>query len=332
MKRWFAVIAALSAILIGGLWADYKRNMDSPMKNREIVYFEIAKGQSLKSIADGLQASGLLDKPFWFRLMAWAGDAAKRVKFGEYEIPVQTTPRQLLTLFASGKVRHYSLTFVEGWTFRQVAEAMNRQPRLTHQIEGKSPAEIMGLIGAPGEEAEGRFYPDTYFFSKGTADLDLLKRAYQKMQSVLAEEWQAKAQGLPLRNPYEALIMASIVEKETGLAGERNKIAGVFNRRLGKGMLLQTDPTVIYGMGDAYAGNIRKEDLLRDTPYNTYLHTGLPPTPISMPGLDAIRSTLHPDVGGGLYFVARGDGAHVFSNTLTEHNKAVAQFQKNRHE
>ncbi len=328
----FGIVAVSLAILGGGLWSDYRRSMDSPLKNAETVYFEITKGQSLKHIAEDLQARGWLDRPYWFRLMAWAEHAAKQIKFGEYEIPVNTTPRQLLGLFVSGKVRHYSLTFVEGWTFKQMVDALSRQPILVHQLDGKSPDEIMGMIGATGEAAEGRFYPDTYFFTKGIADLELLRQAYRKMQKVLADEWQSKAQGLPLHNPYEALILASIVEKETGLAEERNKIAGVFSRRLAKGMLLQTDPTVIYGMGDAYQGNIRKEDLLRDTPFNTYTRRGLPPTPIAMPGIDAIHATLHPDSGDSLYFVARGGGAHVFSSTLAEHNKAVNEFQRHHHE
>jgi UPF0755 protein len=273
----------------------------------------------------------LIEKPLWFRLLAWAEKAQSRLKYGEYEIRPQTTPRQLLALFVSGKTRHYSVTFVEGWTFRQMVEMMNRQSGLAHRIEAKPSAEIMAMIDAPGEDAEGRFFPDTYFFTRGTEDLEVLKRAYRKMQSVLAEEWDGRAQGLPLRNPYEALILASIVEKETGLAEERPRIAGVFSRRLVKGMLLQTDPTVIYGMGEAYAGNIRVEDLQRDTPFNTYVHPGLPPTPIAMPGLGALHAALHPEAGDSLYFVARGDGGHVFSKTLAEHNKAVDQFQKNRH-
>ncbi len=335
MKRIWSVglaAAALGVLIVVGLWADYRLGMDSPLKNRETVYFDIAKGKSLKAIAEDLHANGLLDRPLWFRWMAWAEGASKRVKFGEYEIPPQTTPRQLLGLFTAGKVRRYSVTFVEGWTFKQMVECMNRQSGLNHQTSGKSPAEIMAMINAPGEEAEGRFYPDTYFFSKGTDDVELLQKAYRKMQTVLADEWLAKAKDSPAHNPYEALILASIIERETAQAEERNKIAGVFSRRLAKGMLLQTDPSVIYGMGETYTGNIRKEDLLRDTPYNTYLHAGLPPTPISMPGMASIRAALHPDPGGSLYFVARGDGGHVFSNTLEEHHKAVAQLQKNRHD
>ncbi len=326
------MVFVVITVVAGGLWMDYRCTIDAPLGNRETVYFEIGKGQSLSAITQALQARGLIEKPYWFRLLALAEKAQTRLKYGEYEIPANTTPRQLLTMFATGKVRHYSLTFVEGWNFRQIVEALSRQADLTHHIDGKSPAEVMGLIDAPGEDAEGRFFPDTYFYTKGTSDLELLRRAYRKMQAVLAEEWQGRAEGLSLHAPYEALILASIVEKETGVVDERSRIAGVFNRRLAKGMPLQTDPTVIYGMGVAYAGNIGAEDLLRDTPYNTYVHPGLPPTPIAMPGLQAIHAALHPDMGESLYFVARGDGTHVFSNTLAEHNKAVDQYQKNRHE
>lgn len=332
MKRLLVFAALLPVLVIGGLWLDYRLAIDSPMANRDTVYFEITKGQSLPAIAEALRERGLIDRSRWFRLLAWSEKTASRLKYGEYEIPPQTTPRQLLALFASGKVRHFSLTFVEGWSFRQMVEALNRQSALTHHIQGKPPREIMGMIDAPGEDAEGRFFPDTYFFARGTDDLELLRRAYRKMQVVLADEWRSKAQDSPLRSPYEALILASIVEKESALASERPRIAGVFSRRLLKAMPLQTDPTVIYGMGDAFAGNLRKEDLLRDMPFNTYLHTGLPPTPISMPGIESLRAALHPEQGDTLYFVARGGGAHVFSKTLAEHNKAVDQFQKNRHD
>jgi len=332
MKRVLALACLAVTLVMGGIWLDYRQTIDSPLNNRETVYFEIAKGQSLPAIAEALRQRGLIDRPLWFRVLAWSEKASNRLKFGEYEIAPQTTPRQLLALFESGKVRHFSVTFVEGWTFRQMVEALNRQPALIHHIGDKAPREIMGLIDAPGEDAEGRFFPDTYFFSRGTDDLELLKRAYRKMQAVLAEEWRGKAQDSPLRTAYEALILASIVEKETALAEERPRIAGVFTRRLAKAMPLQTDPTVIYGMGEAYTGNIRKEDLARDTPFNTYLHTGLPPTPISMPGIGSLRAALHPDQGDTLYFVASGGGGHVFSKTLAEHTKAVDQYQRNRHD
>ena len=334
LKRWLLAIAVICFVaIISNSWVDYCLQVNSPLKNMEIVSFEITKGQSLKSIADGLYSKGLIEKPMWFRLLAWSENATGKLKFGEYEIPVATTPRQLLTLFTSGKVRHYSVTIVEGWTFRQMVDALQRQPKLVHQIDGKTAKEIMELLDAPGEMAEGRFFPDTYFFPKGTADIDVLKRAYRKMQTVLADEWRERAQDLQLHNPYEALILASIVEKESALAEERTKIAGVFSRRLAKRMLLQTDPTVIYGMGESYMGNIRKDDLLRDTPFNTYVHLGLPPTPICMPGIGALRAVLHPDSDGSLYFVARGDGGHVFSENLADHNKAVDQYiKKIRHE
>lgn len=332
MKRLLAFAVLVAVLVTGGLWLDYRHAIDSPLANRETVYFEVTKGQSLPAIAEALRERGLTDRPRWFRLLAWAEKASSRLKYGEYEIPPHTTPRQLLALFASGKVRHFSATFVEGWSFRQMAEALNRQTALSHHIEGKSPREIMGMIDAPGEDAEGRFFPDTYFFTRGTDDLELLRRAYRKMQAVLAEEWRGRAQDSPLRNPYEALILASIVEKESALAEERPRIAGVFSRRLARAMPLQTDPSVIYGMGESYAGNIRKEDLLRDTPFNTYTRTGLPPTPICMPGIEALRAALHPEQGDSLYFVARGGGGHVFSKTLAEHNKAVDQLQKNRHD
>lgn len=333
MKKSLPVVSIfLVSLLIGALWADYLNFVESPLENKDPAYFEISKGQTLPEIAESLRARGLIDRPRWFRLLAWQDNLSTRLKFGEYEIPPQTTPRQLLALFASGKVRHYSITFVEGWTFRQMADALNRQPALAHRIEGKSPGEVMGMIDAPGEDAEGRFFPDTYFFSRGAEDLEILKRAYRKMQVVLAEEWLGRGEGIAVRNPYEALILASIVEKETSLPDERFRISGVFNRRLAKGIWLQTDPTVIYGMGEAFQGNLRKEDLLHDTPFNTYAHPGLPPTPIAMPGSDALHAALHPDSSGCLYFVARGDGGHVFSNTLAEHNKAVEQYQKNRHD
>lgn len=332
MSRLIGTLVLLASFTIGWFWMDYRDTVDSPLANRATVYFEIAKGKGLAAIAEALHAQGLIQKPLWFQLLAYAEKAAARLKYGEYEIPPQTTMRQLVTMLAAGKVRQHAITFVEGWRFQQMLAVLNQYPALEHRLEGKSSEEIMGLLGAAGEPAEGRFYPDTYFFTKGTADVELLRRAYQKMLTVLESEWQGKADGLPLASPYEALILASIVEKETARADERPRIAGVFTRRLAKRMLLQTDPTVIYGMGETFTGDIRREDLARDTPYNSYVHAGLPPTPIAMPGVDSIRAALHPDAGDSLYFVARGDGSHVFSSTLSEHQRAVEQFQTNQHE
>lgn len=332
MSRLIGLFVIFASLCTGWLWMDYQDAVDSPLDNRETAYFEIFKGQGLAAIAEALSVQGLIQKPYWFRLLAYAEHAATHLKYGEYEIQPGTTMRQLVALFVSGKVRQHALTFVEGWRFKQMLAALNQHPALTHRLAGKSDEEIMVLVGASGENAEGEFYPDTYFFTKGTEDVELLKRAHHTMRLLLEREWQGRVEGLPLTNPYEALILASIVEKETARADERPLIAGVFSRRLAQGMLLQTDPTVIYGMGNEFDGDIRKEDLGRDTPYNTYVHPGLPPTPIAMPGLASIHAVLHPDTGASLYFVARGDGSHVFSSTLNDHQRAVEQFQINRHE
>jgi UPF0755 protein len=224
----------------------------------------------------------------------------------------------------------YSFTLVEGWTFQQVLEAVREQEALQGTFENLTAEAIMERLGHPGEHPEGRFLADTYHFPRGTTDLALLQRAYGAMQEFLQQEWDRRAADLPFKTPYEALILASIVEKETAVAEERPQIAGVFIRRLRKGMKLQTDPTVIYGMGERFDGNIRRRDLSENTPYNTYVHRGLTPTPISMPGRDAIRAVLHPADGKSLYFVAKGDGSHYFSATLQEHNKAVRKYQLKR--
>ncbi|MGX2039205.1 endolytic transglycosylase MltG [Methylocaldum sp. MU1018] len=332
MQRLTGVVVIAVSFLMGWLWMDYRETLDRPLGLRNTAYFEIAKGDSLARIADELHAQGIVTRPIWFRLRAYADGSARRLKYGEYEIPPETTLRGLLAMFVAGKVRQYPVTLVEGWTFGQILTALEQCAPLKKRAAGKTPEEIMQMIGAPGEYPEGRFYPDTYFITKGTPDVELLKRAYRKMQAVLNEEWAGRADGIPYMTPYESLIMASIVEKETARADERPLVAGVFIRRLAKGMLLQTDPTVIYGLGDRFTGDIRKEDLLKDTPYNTYTRSGLPPTPIAMPGRDSIRAALHPDSGGSLYFVARGDGTHVFSNSLEEHQRAVEQFQKRRHD
>jgi UPF0755 protein len=332
MTRLVGTFVILASFLTGWFWMDYRDTVDSPLGNADTAYFEVFKGQGLAAIAESLKQQGLIEKPYWFRLLAYAERSAAKLKYGEYEIPPHTTMRQLLARFVSGKVRQHAVTFIEGWRFQQILAALNQHPALVHRVADRSADEIMNLLGAPGEHAEGRFYPDTYFFTKGTEDLDLLKRAYRKMNAALEQEWQGRADNLPLASSYEALILASIVEKETARADERPLIAGVFNRRLAQGMKLQTDPTVIYGMGEEFKGDIRKEDLARDTPYNTYVRPGLPPTPIAVPGIASIRAALHPDTGASLYFVARGDGSHVFSNSLTEHQQAVEQFQMNRHD
>lgn len=326
------VLLIIIAVAAAGFYYDFHRFTQGPLAiPEEGLIYEVKPGASVIGLASDLAAAGYLDNPFYFRLLAQYRGAARTLKAGEYNIPSGITPPDLVTLFTGSKVIQHSLTLIEGWDFAQVLAAVNRNEGLVHTLQDLSPKAIMERLGYPGEHPEGRFYPDTYHFPRGTTDAEFLKRALQRLDTVLEHEWSLRDRNLPLGTPYEALILASIVERETGNAGERAKIAGVFIRRLGKGMKLQTDPSVIYGMGNAYKGNITRRDLVADTPYNTYLHTGLPPTPICMPGEDVIRAVLHPDPGSALYFVARGDGSHYFSATLEEHNIAVRRFQvKNR--
>ncbi len=322
----------LLGLLILVIWvhADYRFSIETPLPISQPTRLVVKKGQGVSALAHDLRARHLLAEPLWLRVLAFSRGAGQSLKYGEYVIPVGVTVRGLLDLLVSGKTRQLPVTIVEGWTFAQMRETLASHPLLRQTVAGKSAGDIMALLGAPGQLPEGQFFPDTYFTSFNTADLDIFMRAYRKMQTVLAEEWQARAPNLPFNSPYEALIMASIVEKETGRAEERPAIAGVFIRRLQQGMRLQTDPTVIYGMGELYQGNLRKEDLRRDTPHNTYTRAGLPPTPIALPGRAALHAALHPEAGTSLYFVARGDGSHVFSTTLDEHNRAVEQFQRRR--
>lgn len=328
MYRLIGALALIAGLALAWLWMDYRATVNSPLSNTEMAYFEVGKGEGLARIASGLAERGLLAKPLWFEVLAYSQGAQKRLKYGEYEIPPGLTPRGLLDKMVAGRVRQYPVTVVEGSTFAEMLAVLARHPALVPQVSGKSHDEIMALLGAPGQPSEGRFFPDTYFVTKGVTDLEVLKRAYGKMRTVLEQEWRGRSESLPFATSYEALTLASIVEKETARPEERPAVAGVFVRRLGKGMRLQTDPTVIYGLGAAFDGNLRKDDLRRDTPYNTYTRPGLPPTPIALPGLSAIRAALHPDNGASLYFVARGDGTHVFSTTLEEHQRAVDQYQK----
>lgn len=309
----------------GWLWMDYQQALYDRLPLSEVSYFEIAKGDGVQSIAARLKASGIIRSPLWFSLAArWRG-VAGRLKYGEYELRPGMSAEALMDLFASGKVRQHAVTLVEGWSFRQYSKLLGSHPALIH--DAGDAASLMAALGVPGEQPEGRFYPDTYFFPKGTKETVLLRQAYGKMQSVLGEEWARRADALPFNAPYEALILASIVEKETAVPAERPKIAGVFVRRLQANMRLQTDPSVIYGLGEQFDGDIRRRDLERDTPYNTYMRFGLPPTPIAMPGREAIHAALHPEPGSSLYFVAKGDGSHVFSDSLEEHQRAVTLYQ-----
>ena len=315
----------------GWAWLDYRTAMQESVVAQP-VYIDIAQGDSLSQIAVKLVEQKLPIKTFWFKVIAYTTGSAKKLKAGEYELAPGSTVPDILGLFVQGKTRQYSITFPEGWGFKEVLQEMERNPHLEHTLNATGDDVLLAELKSDLKHPEGLFFPDTYFFENHTSDIALLKRAYKKMQEVLEQEWQTKAEKLPFQNAYQALIMASIVEKETAAVSERPLIAGVFIRRLEKDMRLQTDPTVIYGMGEHYHGDIGVKDLKTETPYNTYIIKGLPPTPIAMPGQDAIHAALHPDDGDSLYFVARGDGTHVFSSTLADHNRAVNLFQRKRHD
>ncbi len=317
-------------MVFGYLWSEYQSALTSPVVFNQSQLVEIEKGDGFNQITQKLLNQNIAIKPLWFKLIAYKDKVSKRLKAGEYELKVGLTMPEILALMIEGKSRQYSITFPEGWSFKQVFQEIQNNKNLINTLENKDFQTIMSELGSDYKHPEGLFFPDTYFFDKNTTDLALLKRAYDKMQLVLSNEWENRAADIPLKTPYEALILASIVEKETGTHSERARIAGVFSRRLKKGMLLQTDPTVIYGMGDSYKGDIRYKDLKQATPYNTYVIKGLPPTPIAMPGKAAIHAVSHPLKGKSYYFVAKGNGSHVFSATLREHNNAVNKFQRNR--
>ncbi|WP_462319785.1 endolytic transglycosylase MltG [Halochromatium sp.] len=291
------------------------------------ILFEIPAGTRLRDLAERLTDEGLITDPFFFIGFAYQEGLQDQIKAGEYALVEGMRPPDLLRLFASGRSVQYPVTLIEGRTFREAVDGLANNPMLKHELSGLGDAELMERVGIEDEHPEGWLFPDTYLISRNSTDLEVLQRAHARMQQVLSEEWEGREEGLPLETPYEALILASIIEKETGLAEERPDIAGVFVRRLQRGMRLQTDPTVIYGMGDDYDGNIRRQDLRRETPYNTYVIDGLPPTPIALPGREAIHAALHPAAGDTLYFVSRGDGSHHFSETLREHNCAVRKYQ-----
>lgn len=328
MRKFFGFLILFGSLAIGWIYMDIQQFADTPLRieSKNLSYI-VAPGANLKAVARDLHGRGIIDRPVYFIWLARLRGAGGNIKAGEYQLTAAMTPTQLLDNLVAGKVVQYSLTLVEGWNFRQVMAAVNSHPKLVHTLSGLTDQQIMAKLGWPGQHPEGRFYPDTYQFSGGFSDAAFLQRAYRLMERRLEEVWRERVSGLPYKTPYEALVMASIVEKETAVADERSKIAGVFIRRLDIGMPLATDPTVIYGLGEAFDGNLRKQDLLADGPYNTYRRAGLPPTPIAMPGLEALRAALHPAAGKELYFVARGDGSHYFSATLEEHNKAVRKYQ-----
>ena len=330
MRRWRSVLLGLlllAAGMVGATWWWLQRPLPLAAHSIEL---SIAPGTAPREIAQGWVDAGVQTSPLllyeWFR---WSG-LARRIRAGSYELSPGDTPRSLLTKMVRGDETLATARLIEGWTFRQFRAELARADGLKPTTSGMSDDEVMAALGLPGLPPEGRFYPDTYAYSKGSSDIAVLRRAQRAMQQRLDAAWAQRALDTPLRSADEALVLASIVEKETGAAADRPKVAAVFVNRLRIGMPLQTDPTVIYGLGDQFDGNLRKRDLLADTPYNTYTRGGLPPTPIAMPGRAALEAAVRPDTTKALYFVARGDGTSEFSDNLAAHNRAVNQYQRGK--
>jgi len=319
------IVLMVTTAALAGLWYQYQQFLQTPLqiKNSGLVII-VEPGSNIRSVIAKLEQQGVTRLDWRWRLLSRLKQVT--IKTGEYEITAGTSPPGLLELLATGKVVSYRFTIVEGWTVKYLLSVMGMDPVLQHNVE--TVAELEGLAGLPAGNPEGWFLPETYVFIRGDSDLDILRRAYNAMLDSLESVWSGRESGLPYETPYQLLIMASIIERETSLESERADIAGVFVRRLRENWRLETDPTVIYGMGEAYQGDIRRRDLKTDTPYNTYTRHGLPPTPISLAGMASLQAAAHPAVGDAMFFVADGQGGHTFSSTLEAHNKAVKQLIK----
>ena len=323
---WLCMLVLIGVItLVTGAYYVHLQIHESKSPSTELLV--IKPGQSFNHFAQALKDRGLLNETYSIRAWAlWTGQSTK-IKAGQYRIDNENSIAEILDHVVSGKVALFSIQFIEGWTFKQMRTAIANHADLIHLTTGKSDEEVLSLLNLSHTHPEGIFFPDTYRFPKGSTDLDILAQANKIMESILAEQWEARDPETPLTNPYEALILASIIEKETGQGSERKEISGVFTNRLRINMRLQTDPTVIYGMGDKYKGNIKRKHLREDTPYNTYTRYGLPPTPIALPGKDSIIAALNPSTTKSFYFVGKGDGTHYFSENLQQHNAAVRKYQ-----
>ncbi|USZ51424.1 endolytic transglycosylase MltG [Halomonas sp. DN3] len=322
------VIAAIGGY---GAYHYWQTRLQAPITLDEPMLYEVPPGAGFNRVVDDLEAQGVLADAWAFKLLTRVEpERVPSLKVGEYSLEPGMSGMQVLDKLASAEVVTYSVTIPEGWTFQQMRAALAEAEKLAHASADMSDDEIMTALGHEGEHPEGRFFPDTYTYHKGVEDLEILRQANQSMEALLEEVWADRAEDLPIDTPYEALIMASLIERETGAPEERRQIAGVFKRRLERGMRLQTDPTVIYGMGDRFEGNITRADLREATPYNTYVIDGLPPTPIALPGRAALEAAVDPQEGDTLYFVAKGDGTHHFSRTLREHNNAVNRYIRRR--
>ena len=335
MKR-LRIGLALAVVLVVAVWLGLRHYQETwltaPLPGlQQPVVFELPAGASLAAVADSLHKAGWLDRPrIWVWYAKWAGDST-RIKAGEYLLQPGTTPAALLQQFVTGSVLMHTLTIPEGWTFKQALAAIQANAAVTVEFRGLSQEEVMKRLGLPGRHPEGMFFPDTYRFPRGTTDRELLQQAQARLEDELASAWKKRKPALPLRTPYEALILASLVEKETGEPDERPLIAGVFVNRLRIGMRLQTDPSVIYGLGESFDGDLRRRDLQADTPYNSYTRAGLPPTPITLVGRAALEAAVRPAATEALYFVAtgNGDGRHLFATSLVAHNSNVARHIAN---
>ena len=325
LKRITLLVLVAASLFVG--WFAY--HVQDPVQIPITPYeLSIKPGSSLRTVAKQLAGAGALHDTWSFILLSRLMGYSSLLKAGDYELTESISPWQLLKRVTNGDVNQSEVRFIEGWTFSQLRKTLNEHPALRHDTAGLTDSEVMQLIGASETMAEGLFSPDTYYFVRGNSDVAILKRAYHAMQNNLNAAWAGRATNLPLTDSYQALILASIVEKETGREGDRTNVAGVFINRLRIGMRLQTDPTVIYGLGDKFDGNLRKKDLLTDQEYNTYTRSGLPPTPIALPGMASIQAALNPAKTSSLYFVGKGNGESHFSSNLTDHNRAVSKYQR----
>lgn len=337
VRQWLLMVAAVFVLITtgAGLWVwqgiaalEQKAMVPSEAAAEDASPFVVEAGESFAGVADRLAAEGLIDNAFALRLYARWQSLAGQIQPGEYAIEADLSPAGLIRRMTRGQVIQYPLTIIEGWRFSTLWAVLRAHPAVAPSLPADAaPEAIMAAIGRPDVAPEGQFLPETYRFPRGTRDVDILRRANRDLEDVLTRAWAERQPGIPLESPQDALILASIIEKETGLAEERRRIAGVFTRRLEQGMRLQTDPTVIYGLGEGFDGDLRRDDLRRDTAFNTYTRAGLPPTPIALPGAASIRAAVNPAEGDSLYFVSRGDGSHQFSETLEEHNRAVRRYQ-----
>ncbi len=330
VKILLVLVILAGAALFGG-HRYWQSRLAAPIAVDEPTLYEVPRGAGYHRVVGELAERGVIADAWAFRLLTrLEPEAVPRLRPGEFMLEPDMSGRELLELLGSDRVVTYPLTVPEGWTFRQMRELLAEAPKLEQRTAGLGDAEVMARLDREGRHPEGWFFPDTYRYHKGVSDLEILEQALARMESVLEEVWAERAEELPIESPYEALIMASLIERETGAPEERREIAGVFTRRLEQGMRLQTDPTVIYGMGERFDGNITRADLREATAYNTYVIDGLPPTPIALPGRASLEAAVDPQPGDTLYFVAKGDGTHHFSRTLREHNNAVNRYIRNR--